>query len=94
MVGKGGDGPGEKITVHDSATIIKEIARGTVKWKKDPDWGYEILDGVSDVDISKFHPERHYTKERYEELTEELRKERKRWLSQFTDLHPQIRDAV
>ncbi len=89
-----GDGSGEKITVRDSATIIREIARGTVEWKRDPDWGYEILDSIPGVDVSKFHPERHYTKEQYAALVEELRKERKEWLSQFKELRPEIRSAI
>lgn len=93
-VGEGDGGPGEKITVHDSATIIKEIARETVEWKKDLDWGYEVLDSCPGVDVSKFHPERHYTKERYAGLTEELKKERREWLSQFKDLYPKIREAI
>jgi len=93
VVGKN-DGPGEKITVHDSATIIKEIARGTVQWKQDPDWGYEILDSVPDVEISKFHPENHYSKKQYAKLVEELKKERMEWLSQFKGLHPKIKDAI
>jgi len=93
-IGEGGSGPAEKITVRDSATIIKEIARGTVTWRKDPDWGYEVLDSCPDVEVSRFHPERHYTKERYSELTEELRKERKEWLSQFKEIYPEIRNAI
>jgi phosphoenolpyruvate carboxykinase (ATP) len=88
------DGPGEKITVHDSATIIKEIARGSVEWKQDHDWGYQILDSVPDVEISKFHPEKHYSKEQYAKLVEELKKERREWLSQFRELHPEIKDAI
>ena len=87
-------GEKEKITVHDSATIIKGIARGTVAWKKDPDWGYEILDNCPDVEISRFHPKKHYTKESYAELTEELRKERKEWLAQFENLYPEIKNAI
>ena len=93
-IGEGGIGKGEKITVHDSATIIKEVARGTVEWKKDPGWGYEVLGGCPDVEASRFHPENHYTKERYTELTEELRKERKAWLAQFEELYPEIKDAI
>jgi phosphoenolpyruvate carboxykinase (ATP) len=93
-VGEGGEGGGEKITVHDSATIIKEIARGAMVWRKDPDWGYEVLDSCPEVDVSKFHPEKHYTKERYAELTEGLRKERREWLARFEGLYPEIRDAV
>lgn len=94
MVGEGGDGPGEKITVHDSATIIKEIARGTVGWGKDADWGYDVLDSCPGVDVSKFHPERHYSKEQYSAMTEELRRERREWLAQFPELHPAVRGAI
>ncbi len=94
MIGEGGDGPGEKITVHDSTVIIREIARGTVEWKKDPDWNYQVLDHCPEVDITKFHPEKHYSKEKYAELTEALRKERKEWLSQFNGLYPEIRNAI
>lgn len=93
-IGEGGNSGPEKITVQDSATIIKEIARGAVTWKKDPDWSYEILDSCPGVQASRFHPEKHYTEERYTELTEELRKERKEWLSQFKTLYPQVRDAI
>lgn len=93
-IGIGGNGPGEKITVHDSATIMKEIARGTVKWEKDPDWGYEILDSVPGVDISKFHSEKHYSQEEYARLTEELKKERKEWLAQFKNLYSVIKDSI
>lgn len=93
-VGAQDHGNEEKITVRDSATIIKEIVRGTATWVKDPDWGYEVLDSVPGVDTSKFHPERHYSKERYAELTEELRKERREWLSQFRGLYPEVKDAI
>ncbi|MBU0591134.1 phosphoenolpyruvate carboxykinase (ATP) [Candidatus Micrarchaeota archaeon] len=86
--------PGEKITVHDSAVIIKEIARETVKWKKDPDWGYYVLDHCPGIDVSKFHPEKHYSKKEYQKLTKELRKERKEWLAQFKKLRKEIKNTV
>ena len=93
-LGAGGNAKPEKITVHDSATIIKEIARGNVKWKKDPDWGYEILDELPGVDVPKFHPENFYSKERYSKLTKELKKERKEWLAKFPKLNPKISGAI
>ncbi len=92
-IGEGGNGE-EKITVHDSAIILREIAKNNVKWMKDPDWGYEILDHCPEVDISRFHPERHYSSQRYRELTEELKEERRNWLSQFENLYPEIKNAI
>jgi len=93
-IGDGGDGPGEKITVHDSTVIMREIARGSVQWKKDPDWDYQVLDNCPEVDVSKFHPDKHYSKEEYSRLTEALRKERQEWLSQFKKLYPKIRKSI
>lgn len=93
-IGLGGKSSGEKITVHDSATIIKEIARGTVKWEDDLDWGYEVLDNVPGVDMSKFHPEEHYEKDQYSKLTQDLKKERREWLSQFKGLYPEVRNVI
>ncbi len=93
-IGEDDDNPGEKITVHDSATIIKEIAKGTVGWREDMDWGYGVLDSCPGVEVSRFHPERHYDRERYGELTWELRTERRNWLAQFPDLYPEIKEAI
>ncbi|MBN1170012.1 phosphoenolpyruvate carboxykinase (ATP) [Candidatus Micrarchaeota archaeon] len=93
-IGEGEEKPGEKITVYDSVTIIREIARETLIWKKDPDWGYEVLDSCPGIETSKFHPEKHYNSEKYAELTEKLKKERKEWLSQFKNLYPEIRNAI
>lgn len=92
-VGKGGSNP-EKITVHDSAVILREIARGSVRWIKDPNWNYLILDDCPGVDISKFHPERHYSKEEYQEKTRILMKDRKEWLDSFDDLEPRVKYAL
>jgi phosphoenolpyruvate carboxykinase (ATP) len=94
MVGKSDTDPGEKISVRDSATIIREIARGTVKWVKSKEWDYEVLDSCPGVDVSKFHPDRHYTEEKFKELVEELRKERREWLAKFPELYPEIRNAI
>ncbi|MFH1393308.1 MAG: phosphoenolpyruvate carboxykinase [Candidatus Micrarchaeota archaeon] len=94
MIGDGGSGPGEKITVHDSTVIMREIVRGTVQWKKDPDWNYQVLDSCPEVDVSKFHPEKHYGRNEYLQMTEELRKERREWLAQFRNLYPKIRNAI
>ncbi len=94
MVGKNDGDPGEKITVHDSATIMREIARGTVKWVKSKHWDYEVLESCPGMDVSKFHPSAHYTEEKFKEMVEELRKERRDWLSQFPELYPEIKNAI
>jgi phosphoenolpyruvate carboxykinase (ATP) len=93
-IGEGGNSQTEKITVHDSATILKEIAKGTVSWRKDPDWGYEIIDSCPGVDVTRFHPEKHYPAEEYKKLTEELRAERREWLNSFRGLDSRIKGCI
>jgi phosphoenolpyruvate carboxykinase (ATP) len=93
-IGEGGIKKEEKITVRDSASIIREIARGTVAWKKDPDWGYEVIDSCPGVDISRLRPEGHYSPEDYQRLTRELKDERKEWLGRFEGLEPKIKNCI
>jgi phosphoenolpyruvate carboxykinase (ATP) len=94
MIGFGGKGEGQEISVFDSATMVKEIARGNISWKKDPDWEYEVPEEVPGLDMSKFRPRNHYSPEKYAELTEELKAERREWLSKFPALHPDVKNAV
>lgn len=94
MVGFGGKSEGHNISVFDSATIVKEIARGTVSWSEDPDWSYQVPEEIPGLDMSKFRPKDYYSEEKYAELTEGLKQERKEWLSKFPNLHPDIKNAV
>jgi len=89
-----GTDEGVKITVYDSARLLADAARGAIRWKKDPDWGYEIAASVGDVDMKHFDPLHFYGKEEYARLTEELRRERRAYLAQFGGLDREITDAV
>ncbi len=89
-----GKDEGEKITVYDSARLLADAARGTIKWKKDPDWGYEVPESVGDVDMSRFDPRIYYPKIEYSKLTAELRRERQAWLAQFKGLKREIVEAM
>ncbi len=85
---------GVKITVFDSARLIADAARGAIKWKRDPDWGYEVAAEVGDVDMSHFDPRKFYSEGEYRRLTGELKAERKSWLSQFKGLRKEISGAI
>ncbi len=85
---------GIKITVYDSARLLADAARGAIAWKKDPDWGYETAASSGDVDMKRFDPLAYYSKEEYGRLTEELRQERRAYLSQFKGLDKRIVDAI
>jgi phosphoenolpyruvate carboxykinase (ATP) len=86
--------PGEKITIRASTEIMKQIAKEGIEWEKDPDWGYEIPRRVPDVDLAKYSPKTYYEPEKYRELVDKLRAERRAWLAQFPGLDPVIPQAV
>jgi len=85
---------GVKITVYDSARLLADAARGVIKWKLDPYWGYEVAAEVGDVDMKHFDPRQYYNEGEYRRLTEELKEERRTWLRQFKGLDKRIAAAV
>ncbi len=93
-IGEGGTGEAEKITVRDSASIIREIARGSVKWKTDPDWQYQVIESCPGIDIGRLRPESMYAPEDYRELTNSLKEERRAWLARFPELDDKIRKCI
>lgn len=83
---------GAKIEVLDSTELIKQIARGGIRWKPDPDWGYEVaetVEGIPDYG-ERLDPRHYYTDEEYRALTDLLLEDRRAWLAQFDTLDPAI----
>ncbi|MCI0504017.1 phosphoenolpyruvate carboxykinase (ATP) [Candidatus Micrarchaeota archaeon] len=89
-----GTDDGIKITVYDSARLLADAARGAIRWKKDPDWGYLVPDYVPDVDMGHFDPRQYYSAEEYRRLTAELLEERRAWLGRFANLRKEIAGAI
>ncbi|HMA17254.1 MAG TPA: phosphoenolpyruvate carboxykinase (ATP), partial [Thermoanaerobaculia bacterium] len=58
------------------------------------DWGYETPKKVPAVDLAKYSPMTYYAPEKYRELVDKLRSERRAWLAQFPGLDPLIPQAV
>jgi phosphoenolpyruvate carboxykinase (ATP) len=85
---------GEKVSIRVSTEIMKQIAKEGIAWEKDPDWGYEVPVNVPGVDLAKYDPKTCYTPEKYRELVDRLRGERRAWLAQFRGLDPAIPRAV
>ena len=83
---------GAKITVLDSTEIIKQIARGGIRWEHDGDWGYEVaaaIEGIPDY-AERLNPRRYYTADEYQELTRILKDDRRTWLQQFPTLAAEV----
>lgn len=85
---------GDKITIKVSTAIMKQIAADGISWEKDPDWGYEVAREVPGIDLSRYDPRFHYSREEMAALVAKLRQEREAWLAQFPGLDPDIPRAI
>jgi phosphoenolpyruvate carboxykinase (ATP) len=93
-IGANDGSPGEKVSIKASTEIMKQIAKEGIQWDRDADWGYETPTGVPGLDLAKYSPRTYYTAEKYRELVDKLRAERRAWLAQFPGLDPAIPRAV
>jgi phosphoenolpyruvate carboxykinase (ATP) len=86
--------PGVKVSIKVSTEIMKQIAKERIEWERDPDWGYEMPTNVPGIDLAKCSPRTYYAPEKYRELVDKLRAERRAWLAQFPGLDPVIPRAI
>lgn len=93
-VGAGSGSEGVKITIDVSTGILREIARGTIKWKPDPDWGYLVPVEIQGIDLEQYRPEKYYSGEEYRRLVDYLRQDRKEWLAKYRGLSKEIIETI
>jgi phosphoenolpyruvate carboxykinase (ATP) len=96
----GGDGDGSmKISISDSSAIVQGIVEGTIEWRSDPDFGYDIarhVPGVSDpalLDPRSFYQSQGREDE-YEAVVARLKKERAEYLAAYPALNPVVTDGL
>jgi ATP-dependent phosphoenolpyruvate carboxykinase len=85
---------GYPIGVRESIGVLREIARDTIPWERDRDWGYEVATNVPGIETEEFNPKSFYSPGEYDALVEKLRRERVEWLAQFPGLDSKIQKAV
>ena len=91
-----GERVGAKVGVLDSTEIIKQLAKGGIRWERHPDWGYEVaveVEGLPDY-AERLNPHHYYTPEEYAALTLVLKDDRRAWLAKFPALDPVIASAL
>ena len=76
------------------ASILGGIARGTVEWKIDSEFNTETPVRVPNVDMSKFDPDKFYTKQSLAGHVKNLKLERKEWLNKFPELNKNISTSL
>ncbi|MCD6420574.1 MAG: phosphoenolpyruvate carboxykinase [Synergistetes bacterium] len=92
--GKIGGFDGVKITPNVTFSIVEAIMRGSITWEFNEDIGYDIATSIPGVDISMFNPYSIYGKQKFSEIMGTLRSERREYLSKFSELRSEIREAV
>lgn len=107
----GGDGRDEKegkalkVKIRHSSAMLEALLSQTVKWKRDPDYGYEIVDVdapenkalVEAVPVEILEPRRFFEKEgrldEYEAWVKKMMTERRAFLDRF-GVDPKIIEAT
>ena len=90
-----------KVRIPHSSAIVKAIAEGTIEWKQDEDFGYQIaasVPGIDEADHGILDPKSLYAKlgrsEEYAQWVERLKTERRDFLASFPELLPEIKNAL
>jgi phosphoenolpyruvate carboxykinase (ATP) len=89
----------KKVSIEYSSAIVKAIAEGAITWTRDPDFGYEVAEGVPGIDdIEILQPKRLYQRtgriDEYRQWVERLKQERVAEFEKYPGLDPSIVSAV
>jgi phosphoenolpyruvate carboxykinase (ATP) len=98
----GGDGKAEgskKVKIQHSSAVVKAIAEGTIKWEKDPDFGYLVATEVPGIDDADYlQPKKMYERQgrvdEYNELVQKYNNDRREYLHKWKGLDSEISDAI
>ena len=99
--GKEGDDRAKKVKIPHSSAVVKGIAEGTISWIEDPDFGYDVAEGVPDfpdADADLLQPRKLYEAQGrpddYVAWVNRLKSERRAHFDQYPDLEDRIVKAV
>jgi phosphoenolpyruvate carboxykinase (ATP) len=96
----GGEGEdSKKVTISDSSAIVEAIVEGTIVWRTDADFGYDVAEAVPGVEDRELLGPRHLYErqgrlEEYESTVARLKKERVEYLSGYGALSPAVLDGL
>lgn len=93
------DDRSKKVKIPHSSAAVKGVAEGTIKWVKDPDFGYEVAESVPGFDDPELlQPRKLYERQgrldEYNEMVKRMKRERVEHLQKFKGLDPSLIDAI
>jgi len=90
-----------KVKIRHSSAIVQGIAEGTIRWDRDPDFGYEVasrVPGIDGDDERLLRPRELYAQQgrtdEYRRIVERLRGERREYMKSFPLLDRDIVESV
>ncbi len=96
-----GDARSLKVKIRHSSAIVQGIAEGTIRWDRDPDFGYEVaskVPGIEGDDERLLRPRELYAQQgradEYRRIVERLRGERREYMKSFPLLDRDIVESV
>lgn len=98
----GGDEKDErskKVKIQHSSAIVKAIAEGTIKWERDPDFGYLVATEVPGIDDADYlQPKKMYERQgrldEYDQLVAKYNNDRREYLRKWKGLSEEIVGAM
>jgi phosphoenolpyruvate carboxykinase (ATP) len=89
----------KKLEIEHSGAIVKAIAEESIRWERDPDFGYQVaieVPGIEDPELLRplLLYERTGRADEYRRWVERLKQERAEFLAGFPGLRPEILAAV
>jgi len=93
------DDRSKKVKIQHSSAVVKAIAEGTIKWEKDPDFGYLVATEVPGIDDADYlQPKKMYERqgrgEEYQQLVEKYNTDRRAYLRKWKGLSEEIVNAI
>jgi phosphoenolpyruvate carboxykinase (ATP) len=93
------DDRSKKVKIQHSSAVVKAIAEGTIKWEKDPDFGYLVATEVPDIDDADYlQPKKMYERQgrsdEYQQLVEKYNTDRRAYLRKWKGLSEEIVNAI
>jgi len=83
-----------RVQIPEMATIIRGIARGSIRWREDPNWMVDTPEWVDGLDITQFDLSRHYDQEKMDASIAAIRLERAEYAEQIRGLDEEIAKAA
>src|SRR5207244_6829617 len=89
----------KKVRIQHSSAIVKAIAEGTIKWERDPDFGYLIASEVPGVDDADYlRPKALYERQgrldEYSQLVAKYNADRREYLRKWKGVAEEIVNAI